>query len=506
MPAFPRARAGASPLLVGVHGPNRGFNEQDYARIAEGELGAVKMMGYHPFVSYDRLRRSLPDLRFYVRLNTPWNELPSPEQFVNATAPPLRALVASGVTPWVEIGNEPNLELHPRAETTFVEWYLEVLTRLRAAVPEARYGFPGLARDLRELDWLEANARAGEASDWLGAHAYWSHEREMLDPRGALKLTTFHARFPQLPIVVTEAGNLSDGPATTERGRQYARFVRTLARLPYVEAVHFFILSGTGEWRRFFFDQTMMGALRRAAVDPLPDWATALGFKLPSRRLRDPELEIETSEPAPTPVPTARAGATPTPTPEPFSRRRLFVDPTPGAATVLAPVPGARWSRLSGGRAPAAALRTASAYTISDVSARFAIAPPRAEPLALQLAETDLFTGRGASATGFALLWDGAAWRLQYHRAGRLAVDVPLAGVPAPDALHDGDWLQGEIALEPRSAAAWLWRSGDPQPAAPSAVFAPPEAAVQDAARPRALFLPAHPVANLVLEGATRYT
>ena len=203
LPSFTRVRAGAAPLLVGVHAPNRGFNEQDYARVAEGELGTVKMMGYHPAESYDRLRRSLPDLRFYVRLNTPWNELPSPEQFVNANAPHLRALVQSGVTPWVEIGNEPNLELHPQAEMTFVEWYLDVLARLREAVPEARYGFPGLARDLRELDWLEANAAAVEASDWMGVHSYWTSEREMRDPRGALKLTTFHSRFPQLPIGVT---------------------------------------------------------------------------------------------------------------------------------------------------------------------------------------------------------------------------------------------------------------------------------------------------------------
>src|SRR5687767_14270156 len=48
LPAFPRARNGAAPLLVGVHAPNRAFNEQDYARVAEGELGAVKLMGYHP--------------------------------------------------------------------------------------------------------------------------------------------------------------------------------------------------------------------------------------------------------------------------------------------------------------------------------------------------------------------------------------------------------------------------------------------------------------------------
>lgn len=512
LPSFGRSRAGASPLLTGVHGPNRPFDEYDYARVAEGELGTVKLMGYHPITSYQRLRRSLPDLRYFVRLNTPWNELPSPEQFVAANAPHLRQLVAAGVTPWVEIGNEPNLELHPHAETTFVAWYLHVLARLRAAVPEAYYGFPGLARDLRELDWLEANAPAVEASDWLGVHAYWVDEREMLDPKRALKLTAVHVRFPQLAIVVTEAGNLSRGITTFERGRQYARFIRTLARLPYVDAVHFFILSGTEEWQRFFFDPTMLSSVRRASVDPLPEWATLLGFKLPSRRAYDPDLALEVGGPVLPPVSTPRPAVTATPAPEPFSRRRLLADPTPAAATVLAPAPGARWAKLGLAPAPAAALRTASVYTISDVSARFAVAAPRAaEPFALQIAESDLFAAgvtpsSTSAATGFALLWDGGSWRLQYRRAGHIAADAPLAGVPHPDSLEPGQWLLGEIALEPRSAAAWLWPSGDPQPAVPSAVFAPPEVAAGDAARPRALFLPSHPVADLILEGATRYT
>ena len=508
LPAFARVRAGAAPLLTGIHGPNRPFNEQDYARIAEGEFGAVKMMSYHPLVSYDRLRRVLPDLRFYVRLFTPWNELPSPEQFVNTNAPHLRELVDAGVTPWIEIGNEPNLELHPQAEATFVEWYLDVLGRLRVEVPEAHYGFPGLAPDLRELDWLEANARAVEASDWLGVHAYWRSEREMLDPHGALKLTTMHHRFPGLPIVVTEAGNLTGDIKSAERGRQYARFVRAVAQLPYVEAVHFFILSGSEEWRRFFFDQQMVEAARRASVDPLPAWATRLGFRLPSRRVADPSLDVPLAS-IPPPLPTVRTAPSPTPTPEPFLRRRLFADPTPAGSTVLSPIPGARWQRLTPAADPAAALRTASAYTISDFSARFALAPPApGEPFAVQIAESDLFATLPASptTTGFALLWDGGAWRLQYRRAGRLMTDVPLGGVPSLESLAPGEWLQSEIALEPRSAAAWLWRSGQPEPAQPSAVFAPPEAAALDGARPRALFLPSHPVANVVLEGATRYT
>jgi hypothetical protein len=389
-------------------------------------------------------------------------------------------------------------------------------------VPEAKYGFPGLAGDLRELPWLEANAAAVEASDWLGAHAYWSDEREMLDPQRALAFVQYHRRFPRLPVVVTEAGNRGD-LSTTDRARQYARFVRVLARLPYVRGVHFFILSGSGEWRRFFFDQTMVFAVRRAATDPLPAFARLLGFAERSRRARGTLAGDEPGDLAgPLPTPTWRPQ--PTPTPEPFFRRRLLADPQPAAVADLAAAPAARWARLGDTPAPAAAFRTASSYTVTDAAVRLSIAPPLpGQPFALQLAEADLFgvganstasaragptvaataSPGGADATGFALLWDGDLWRLQYWRDGRLAADQVLQHVPDR---QGADWLRVEFALEPRSAAAWIWSSGQRQPDLPNAVFAPPEAAAADGARARALFLPAHPVADVVLEGATRYT
>ncbi|HXI16263.1 MAG TPA: hypothetical protein VNM48_07815, partial [Chloroflexota bacterium] len=272
---------------------------------------------------------------------------------------------------------------------------------------------------------------------------------------------------------------------------------------------HFFILSGSEEWRRFFFDETMVDALRRAGTDPLPEWTRRLGFREVTRR-RNP---FAATDPVGTPIPPAtpsRLSPTPTAAPEPFFRRQLLADATPAAALALPPgipAPGMRWARMATAPAPAAALRTASAYTITDFSARFTVAPPLfGVPFALQLAESDLFMQPHAAgstgSTGFALLWDGATWRLQYRRAGVLSADVLLTHTPQE---NDG-LLQAEVALEPRSAAVWIWRSGEPQPTQPNAVFAPPEDAALDGARARALFLPAHPITNLILEGATRYS
>jgi hypothetical protein len=526
VPAFARARAGS--LTVGIHAPNRPWREQDFALVGIGEFGGVKMMSYHAPEVYHRLRQYAPQMKFVVRLNTGWHELPAPEQFAARNTPYLRALVDSGIEPWVEIGNEPNLELHPYAEETFAAWYLQTLEHLRTSVPEARYGFPGLAQDLREMEWLDANAQAIRGSDWLGVHAYWTDEREMLDPRRGLKILEYHRRFPEKPLLVTEAGNTEYNLSREEKGRQYARFTRTLARLPYVHGVYYFILYGTREWSRFFFDDGMALAVRAAASDPIPPLAQLLGVRPPppKRWVIEGESDAAAASKAPEPTPTPRPRLEPTPTPEGFRRRQFLADGDPAALARATAGAADRWLHLPPAPAPAAELRTTNGYTATDISVLLTVAlPSPGVPFALQIAEADLFAAPGG--TGFALLWDGEQWRLQYRRSGSLFVDKPLSSAPrgfdltttaagnseeaAPSSYWASDqspideWLAIEVALEPRSAAAWIWWRSEPQPDQPNAVFAPPEEASLDGARLRALFLPAHPVANVVLQGATRY-
>ncbi len=518
LPPFERARERVPPLAPGVHAPNRPWQEADFARVEQGGFQAVKMMSYHPPETYARLQRDRPQLQFAVRLATPWNELPPVDRFVAANAPYLRSLVEAGYRPWVEIGNEPNLELHPYAEQAFGAWYSQVLAALRQEVPEARYGFPGLAPNRREREWWAANASVIEQSDWVGVHAYWQSARQMLDPRQGLEATEVHRLFPDRPILITEAGNDSYRATRNERAEEYARFVRVVARLPYVRAVYFFILSGTPEWQRFFFDDGMAIAVGEAAREPAPvvdgvrdAWGEASHLALAL-------LQMLVAPRATAPGPPEGRGAAATPTPSPFARRPLLTDPAPDAVSgrwvALSPAgtPGA----VGSSRRPAAGLRSASSYLATDLSVRLELAPPTGTvPFAIQLAEADLFTPPGSAAhdaapaaardgpsrTGFALLWDGVQWNLQYYREGVPAADRPLAGAPAAG---DGGALQIQVAIEPRSAAAWVWRRGEAEPTVPNAVFAPPEAAALDGARPRALFLPDLPIANLTLEGATR--
>jgi hypothetical protein len=283
-----------------------------------------------------------------------------------------------------------------------------------------------------------------------------------------------------------------------ERARQYARFTRTVARLPYVRALHFFILSGTVDWRQFFFDDLSVAAVREAPQEPIPLLAglvdlrqDAVAALLPL--VSGPVPVAAESDGLDAPWPQRQA---PRPAPAaPAARRRLIVDEAPAPDVPGVPaiphVTAGRW--VNGGDG----LRSASAYIATDLSLRLEVAPPApGVPFAVRIADE-------AQATGFALLWDGDAWHLQYQRDGEVVDDYSLEGTP--ESAPDGR-LQLELALEPRSAAAWVWPVGESQPADPQAVFAPPPDAAADATRPRRILLPGQPVANLSLEGLTRFS
>lgn len=548
---FDRFRPGALPFAAGVHAPNRDWQEADYARVARSGLGTVKLMSYHAPATFARLQRDNPGLTLVVRLDTPWNELPAPERFVAAHAPYLRALVSAGYDLWVEIGNEPNLELHPQAEVAFAAWYLEVLPRLRREAPGPRYGFPGLAQQHRLDAWLETNDRAIAASDWLGVHAYWKTPREMLDPRAGLVAVSLHRRFPALPLMITEAGHEGSLLPPAERSAQYGRFVRTIARLSYVRGVQFFILSGTPQWRSSFLDDASLSAIGAGARLPVPLLDGLAGTAQSVR------ATIEALARAPTSAPGSRGGPTALdpdgldrvpPTPAPFARRQLLADASPAPSReavnsrwIIAGPPG------SGSEGSGAGLRTTSAYFGTDFSIQLRLPAPGPDiSFAIQFATADLLTApANPQGTGLVLRWDGATWRLQYWRAGARLIDqellgilppggaspdgasasgVPLVGASPGDLTPEGAtsgggllqttsaigasveapaWFLVEIALESRSAAAWVWPQDQPQPAQPNAVFAPPDSASGDV--PRTLFLPAYPVADVRLEGATRF-
>ncbi len=263
---------------VGVHGRNDvRFYDADYEALRIAKIETLKMMSHTDVEVYKRVREINPDMEFIVRLwddrirdgvqRTP-NRI-TPQQFVERMAP-----IINRLRPWVkkfEIHNEPNhksgLEGWGNTDDDardFLQWYTEVLQRLRQVAPWAEFGFPGLAvgdADHRDRAWLQICRPAVEASDWLGVHCYWQYGN-MRAPEWGLRFRIFHDMFPDKPIEITEFGDSTNHRYSppyfvpvkndNEIAQEYKEYYTLLQDYPYVRSASAFILSSWDQkWRAF---------------------------------------------------------------------------------------------------------------------------------------------------------------------------------------------------------------------------------------------------------------
>jgi hypothetical protein len=181
----------------------------------------------------------------------------SAENFVNWTLGDMvrtvNVLGARDIT--IELHNEPNLVAEGWQTTwadgkAFAEWWLQVLAQYRAALPGARYLYPGLSpggdvggvrRD--HFTFMEESRAAVESADGIGLHLYWSADYSMTQALGVLDETI--ARFPNRQIWITEASYNASGISDEERARQYLALIAALRARPAVQAVTFFVASAS---------------------------------------------------------------------------------------------------------------------------------------------------------------------------------------------------------------------------------------------------------------------
>ncbi len=257
---------------VGVHGRNDvRFYDADYETLRIAKIETLKMMSHTSTEVYRRARKINPNIEFIVRLyddRIHYTSRVSPQQFVERMAPIIKRL-----RPWVkkfEIHNEPNhytglegwgpTDDHAR---DFLQWYLEVLRRLRQIAPWAEFGFPGLAPGdypHRDRAWLTICRPAIEKSDWLGVHCYWQFDN-MRHPEWGLRFRLYHDMFPNIPIEITEFGDSTNmSPEGTYRAmkadefiaRDYEDYYTLLQDYPYIRSASAFILSSPDPtWRPF---------------------------------------------------------------------------------------------------------------------------------------------------------------------------------------------------------------------------------------------------------------
>ncbi|HSH03211.1 MAG TPA: peptidoglycan DD-metalloendopeptidase family protein [Anaerolineae bacterium] len=130
----------------------------------------------------------------------------------------------------------------------FNQWFLELLTLYRAALPTAKFIYPGLSPggtvtnfQIDYIQFIEASRPAVEAADGLGVHTYWSHVQPMAESERAI--ADYIGRFRFTPIWITEASNKDPQLSGTRKARQYLQFWRNLQTHPTVRGVAFFVAS-----------------------------------------------------------------------------------------------------------------------------------------------------------------------------------------------------------------------------------------------------------------------
>lgn len=241
---LPKTAAGsklwpAGKALVGAHGRiGGGLAEKDLVQLAEAQIEAVMLHAVESRGTVDRLRAMRPGMLLAFRLTTDLaGERVTAADFAARVAPQAEEMASLGVTVF-EVGSTPNLQFDGwrrswRGGDEYGEWFADVLARLRRAVPEGRFGFPGLAAggfvSGQRADGLQFLSEAEEAvrlADWIGVNCYWTVPEEMALLEGGRWYEEYRSRFPDKELMITEFGNPSGDASPEEKAQQYVDFLR----------------------------------------------------------------------------------------------------------------------------------------------------------------------------------------------------------------------------------------------------------------------------------------
>jgi hypothetical protein len=187
-------------------------------------------------------------MEFIVRLYHP-NKQAGVTEFTNAMFPVLESL--RPYTKKFEIWNEPNhaagVEGYDNSDESaraFAAWYEPTFRTLKASMPWAELGFPGLANGPahRDLRWLDICRDQILMSDWLGCHCYWQFDNHLSTTWG-MRHIHYHKRFPDLPIHITECGDSTPSLDEDTMARRMVEYYSNLYAYPYLQSASAFIAS-----------------------------------------------------------------------------------------------------------------------------------------------------------------------------------------------------------------------------------------------------------------------
>jgi len=222
-------------MLIGVTGRYREpLEEADIAAIKVAQVEAVK-------VSCSGLEQQTP--LFTVM------QPPSGPDFT----PAVMAAYMAGVR-WFIIHQHPNLGTGGWGEywqngTQFADWWISVCDRLRAKLPEAKWGFPALTqgdrigtfREDSERFWEESQA-AIEVADFCELEAWWKKPDGMQE--SLARIAALAGDWPDNPFTI-EFCNYTPVVLKKEKAQQYLEFYDAMAQLPNVKAAFAFCVSSS---------------------------------------------------------------------------------------------------------------------------------------------------------------------------------------------------------------------------------------------------------------------
>lgn len=257
---------------IGVCGRNQDdWPEIDFQLIRHMRAGVVKMMSHTRPHVFSRLSQENPDMLIITRLYddrlTNGHSI-TPFEFAKRMTTIIASLLPYCQT--FQIHNEPNHRdgiegwgCGDSDAVSFARWFNEAYGILKAAFPQAAFGFPGLALPdfaHRDRRWLTLCASAIQKADWLGCHCYWQsppgQDSVINHPDFGKNYEAYHQAFPGKPLHILECGNsncqnnypLSDD----QQAEEYAAWSATLPG--YVASASFFIASSPDPfWDGFAF-------------------------------------------------------------------------------------------------------------------------------------------------------------------------------------------------------------------------------------------------------------
>lgn len=207
------------------------------------------------------LANARPNARWIVRafLSMAGRDI-SPAQFVNDTINDVQRTLnlLPGRNVWIELHNEPNLVAEGMGSswaggTEFQLWFIDVLSRYRAALPGAKFLYPGLSPGgtvpgVRQdsMQFLSQSKEAVRRADGFGAHVYWAFNFPMSAALQMLDNMLIFLRdngMGNKPVYVTEASNNKGHTSPEQKGAQYVTFWQELRVRPATKGVTYFVAS-----------------------------------------------------------------------------------------------------------------------------------------------------------------------------------------------------------------------------------------------------------------------